>query len=446
MFFFEKKNQKTLSIGALGNSESTPSKRPGVSVHVTIRSLGSAGDGTGITPDGATLHIPRALPGETIEARATTATRAICERIESASPDRVQPPCPHFEICGGCALQHLADAPYAAWKSSLVANALSRAGFNDPTLAPLVHTPPAMRRRLDFGAHRTPSGVTLGLHGLHDKNLFDVLVCPVLHPALVALLAPLRALLPRLDCMRRRADILATLYDSGPDLLLRMEAAPTAADRTKLAAFATTHALSRISISAGTATAETSVLLHPSAITFGSVTLSPPPGAFLQASAAGEAAIVSAVLAGLPARIQPRSPIIELYAGIGTLTFPLATRARVQAFEGDEAAAATLRRAAGGTRVVATHRDLTRQPLQKPELSAAAAVVLDPPFAGAALQMSALATAGVATIIYVSCNPAALARDVALLYRAGYGLVLATPIDQFLWSAQVEAVCVFKRK
>ena len=415
-------------------------------MHVTIRSLGSGGDGTATTPDGTTIHIPRSLPGERIKARAATATRAICERIESASPDRIQPPCPHFEICGGCALQHLAEAPYVAWKSSLVANALSRAGFTNPALSPLVGTPPGMRRRLDFGAHRTPSGVTLGLHGLHDKNLFDVHECPILHPTLVALLAPLRALLPRLDCMRRRAEILATLYDSGPDLLLRMEAAPPAADRTKLAAFATTHAISRISISAGSANAETAVLLHSPTITFGPVTLSPPPGAFLQASAAGEAAIVSAVLAGLPSRIQPRSPIIELYAGVGTLTFPLATRARVQAFEGDETAATTLRRAAGGTRVAATNRDLTRQPLQKPELSAAAAVVLDPPFAGAALQMSALAASGVATIIYVSCNPAALARDAALLHQAGYELTLATPIDQFLWSAQVEAVCVFKRK
>jgi len=414
-------------------------------VHVIIRSLGAAGDGTAITADGATLHIPRALPGEHIEARLATTGRAICERIETASPDRVTAPCPHFDICGGCALQHLADSPYATWKSNLIAHALTRAGFANPNLARIVRTPPATRRRLDFGAHRTPSGVTLGLHGLHDKSLFDVEQCPVLHPNLVALLAPLRALLPRLDCMRSRADIAANLYGSGPDLLLRMEAAPTAADRTKLAAFAFGHGISRISVSARNGPPETAVLLHPPTVTFGTVTLTPPPGAFLQASAAGEAAIVAATLAALPARIQPRTPIVELYAGIGTLTFPLASRARVHAFEGDEAAATTLRRAAGGTRVAVTHRDLIRQPLQKPEFSAAAAVVLDPPFAGAGPQMPPLAASGVATIIYVSCNPAALARDSALLRQAGYAVTLATPIDQFLWSAQVEAVCVFER-
>lgn len=171
----------------------------------------------------------------------------------------------------------------------------------------------------------------------------------------------------------------------------------------------------------------------------------PPPGAFLQASAAGEAAIRAAVLAGLPARLPRRARIVELHAGIGSLTAALARHARVLAVDGDADAVAALRRAAGGMRVETLCRDLTRQPMQPAELAGAAAVVLDPPHAGAAAQMPALAAAGVARVIYVSCNPATLARDAAVLRGAGYRLLAATPVDQFVWSARLESVCVFGR-
>jgi 23S rRNA (uracil1939-C5)-methyltransferase len=267
----------------------------------------------------------------------------------------------------------------------------------------------------------------------------------VLHPALGCLLDPLRALLRTLDAMRAQCDVIANMYESGADLLLRLDAAPNALDRTKLAAFAQRNGIARIACAIGPGTPEVAALLRTPKIRFANVEVAPPPGAFLQASAEGEAAIVAAVLAGLPRRLRPRARIIELFAGTGTLTFPLAAHARVLAYEGHADSAAALRRAAGGTRAEATHRDLVRQPLQPAEFAGAAAIVLDPPFAGATAQMSPLAAGNVAAVIYVSCNPAALARDGATLRHAGYCLVSATPIDQFLWSAQVEAVCAFHK-
>ena len=90
-----------------------------------------------------------------------------------------------------------------------------------------------------------------------------------------------------------------------------------------------------------------------------------------------------------------------------------------------------------------TQRDLARQPLSAKELAGAAMVVLDPPYGGAAAQIGAIAASKVARVAYVSCNPGALSRDAAILAQAGYRLMTATPIDQFLWSAQVEAVAVF---
>jgi 23S rRNA (uracil1939-C5)-methyltransferase len=138
-----------------------------------------------------------------------------------------------------------------------------------------------------------------------------------------------------------------------------------------------------------------------------------------------------------------------LFAGCGTITFALARRARVAACEGDPASVSALRAAAnqaglaGG--ITVTQRDLARQPLQAKELAGFAAVVLNPPFAGAGAQVAQIAAANVPVVAYASCNPATLARDTILLARAGYRLTAATPIDQFLWSERLESVSIFSR-
>jgi 23S rRNA (uracil1939-C5)-methyltransferase len=184
-------------------------------------------------------------------------------------------------------------------------------------------------------------------------------------------------------------------------------------------------------------------LLSAPTIRFAGKSVEPPAGAFLQASAEGEAAIVAAVLAGLPTKLTQKSRAIELYAGCGTISFALADHLRVVAYEGDAASAAAIRRALSASRIEITTRDLVRQPLTIKELSGAAAIVLDPPYAGASLQMPAIAASGVPRVIMVSCNPQTLARDAAVLHAGGYTLHAATPIDQFLWSAHVETVAVF---
>jgi len=153
------------------------------------------------------------------------------------------------------------------------------------------------------------------------------------------------------------------------------------------------------------------------------------------------------VLAGLPETLPARARITELYAGCGTLTFALARRAKVQAWDGDPAALAALvaaaRQAGLAGRIEARPRDLARQPLGAAELAGSAAVVLDPPHAGAAAQMAGIAAARVPRVLYVSCNPAALSRDARPLAAAGYRAARVTLIDQFLWSARVESVSVF---
>ncbi len=410
---------------------------------VTIRRVGAEGDGIADGP----LYLPYTLPGETVRL-ATDGQRGAAE-IVTASPDRVAPSCPHFTACGGCSLQHWSDAPYAAWKAGLLAAALRRAGFPDPALGPLDRTPPGARRRVDLAVRRNGAVLVVGLHAARSAEVVDLAACTVMHPALFALIAPLRTVLRGLAGLRREGSAVLNLLDAGPDLLLRLDGAVNATDRTRLAAFADAHGLPRITVAEGKRAPETACLLRPPAIAFSGVTVAPPAGGFLQASREGEAAIVGAVLAGLPEKLPKSARIAELYAGCGTLTFALAGRGRVDAFEGDAAAHAALRAAANGAglagRVTAHARDLARQPLSARELAPFAAVVLDPPHAGAAAQLPAIAAAGLKRVVYVSCNPASLARDAAVLAGAGYRLLRAVPVDQFLWSPRLESVCVFGR-
>ena len=373
---------------------------------------------------------------------------AIATELLEPSLSRAVPPCRHFGVCGGCAVQHWADPHYAAWKANLVAGALRRAGFADASPA-LLRTAPQARRRMDLAIRRHDGVVTLGLHAARSDNLVDLQACEVMHPALWALVAPLRRMLRHLTALRSTGSAIVNLLDSGPDLLLRLDGSPGAGDRARLAEFAAAHRLPRITCAPLRGGMETAAQLHPATTQVQGVPVAPPPGAFLQASQAGEDAIVTAVLAGLPARMPSRARVVELFAGIGTLSYALARRARVAAYEGDRLAATCLTAAANSSglsgRLSVTVRDLGRQPLASKEMAGAAAIVLDPPFAGAASQMEQVAAAGAARVIYVSCNPAALARDAGVLGRSGYRLLQCTAIDQFLWSARVEGVAVFGR-
>ena len=392
--------------------------------------------------------MPLTLPGESVRARAVGrragATVYEAEAWLRRAPDRAEPPCPHFGTCGGCAVQHMNDAAYTAWKTGLLATALSRAGFPDAPLAPLARTPPGTRRRADLALDRRPDGrVAAGFHTRRDAAVVDLSACAVLHPALSGLIAPLRTLARDLPCLRRAGSAVVNLLDHGPDLLLATDAEPSAAERVRLAAFARAERLPRLSwMALRDGVPETVAQLAPATLMLSGQAVAVPPGGFLQASQAGEAAILAALLAGLPERTRR---IADLYAGIGTLSFALAGHGSVAAFEGDAAAHAALTQAAGGTRVSATRRDLARQPLAATELTRFDVVVLDPPRAGAAEQCAVLAASAVRHAAYVSCSPGALSRDAALLKAGGFRLAAASPVDQFLWSPHLEAVCHFTR-
>ena len=420
---------------------------------VRIERVGSEGDGIARLDDGTPLYLPFTLPGELVHAKPLQSRgdgwHAFAETIAEPSDARVEPPCQHFGRCGGCVLQHWRDAEYRAWKSGLLSYALKQAGFAIPESLEFVPGLPGERRRIDFAVRRSAGRIVLGLHGQRSAEVIDLTDCLVLHPTLMALMPPLRVLLQSLQAIKREGSVVINLLDSGPDMLLRTDAALVLEDRTALTAFANQHGLPRVSQCIGTDMPETIGLLRPPTTAMTGIAVRPPPGVFLQATAEGERAIIEAVLCGLPTKITSKTRVAELYAGCGTLTFALAQKVRVAAFEGDSATFLALKQAVnqGGVagRIETFQRDLARQPLSAKELAAFAAVVLDPPHNGASAQIAQIAASGIATVIYVSCNPATLARDAKLLASAGYKLSSVTAIDQFLWTARLESVSVFRR-
>ena len=340
-------------------------------------------------------------------------------------------------------MQHIADAPYAAWKAGLLTDAVRRLGFSGDFPA-LARTPPHARRRMDLAIRRENGAIRVGLHMRRSASVVDMRECPVLHPRLFALVDGLRDVLRGLAGLRREGSAIVNLVEDGPDLLLRTDAPLTAQDRVRLADLAARLGVPRISWAMGPrGEIEPACLLRPAAAVLSGWRTPVPPGSFLQASAQGEAAIQAAVTASLP-KLTRRALIMELFAGVGSITHALSAHARVQAYEGDPAAVAALR-AARNPRVTAIQRDLARQPLQSAELNRAASIVLDPPHGGALEQMPALAASG-RPVIYVTCNPAALLRDGRILTAAGYRVTAASAIDQFLWSARVEGVVAFVRR
>ncbi|MBI3454094.1 MAG: class I SAM-dependent RNA methyltransferase [Rhodospirillales bacterium] len=422
-----------------------PAPGNGESFELSIETLGAQGDGIAAL-GGDQIFVPFTLPGERVVVRRAGVRHALPVEWRTRAADRAEPPCPHFGACGGCALQHFADPAYAGWKIGLAQQALARAGFDDVPLGPLARTPPGARRRAEFVAERAGGRVEIGFHARLRSAVVDIGACPILDPALVALVPRLRGCASALLGNRRAADILATLALGGVEIVVTASPAPDRAQRERLAVIADNLDLARLAWRTGAErSAEIIVQRRAFQATFGGVPVDLPPAAFLQASPQGEAAIIRAVVDGLAGAKR----IADLYAGCGTLALPLARTARVRAVEGSAEMATALDRAARqagiGPRLAVETRDLARRPLAGDELAGFDGAVFDPPRDGAAEQAAALAASAIPVVIAVSCNPATFARDARTLAAGGYRLTALAPIDQFLWSPHLELVGVFRR-
>lgn len=406
-----------------------------------------AAKGDGVTPSGR--YAWGAAPGDTLRADGTLVP----------GPHHVTPPCRHFAQCGGCQLQQLDEESLADFVAARVSNASSSQELGAEHIAPPHLSPPGSRRRASLRAESSQGRVVIGFREARSHRLVELGECPVLRPEIVTILPDLRKLLIRLgqgqQPKRSRgkpgkhahaklaADIEVTVTDQGLDLGIKGLSADGLMLTELLLDFARDHALARLTLDAGYGP-DTVWEPEPVTITLSGVAVPFPPGAFLQATADGEAVLVAAAQEWL----KGCATVADLFSGLGTFAYALAgPETKVLAAEAERGASYACKAAAArtGLPVHCDHRDLFRNPLMADELNRFAAVLLDPPRAGAREQVLQIAESTVPKVVYISCNPASWAKDAATLIEAGYRLAELRPVGQFRWSTHVELASLFVR-
>ena len=390
-----------------------------------------AARGDGVTADGQ--FVPLSAPGDRVDF-ADDPPRII------PGPHHAAPACAHYPACGGCQMQHVDEAAYGDFVRERLARVLP-AGLPGDT-RPIALSPPRSRRRASLKALKRGGSLSLGFHSEGTHALVDIRDCPLLAPELMALVAPLKALLKARLRDRQGAGAALTLTDTGVDLLLANVSAEGLAAIEALTEFAQEHDLARLSVE-GPGDIDTLVERRPPVLAMGGALVALPVAPFLQATREGEAALVAAVLEA----VGDASLVADLFCGLGTFTLPLSARSRVLAADAAGPAIMALGVAArrAGRRVEVEHRDLFRRPLAGTALDGLDAVVFDPPRAGAEAQARALAASQVPVVVAVSCNPSTFGRDARILLEGGYRLTTLWPVAQFRWSSHVELVARFER-
>lgn len=403
-----------------------------------ISELGHRGDGIAKTESGA-VYVSGGLPGETVRAKVVEG-RAKNPVFETRSLDRVDPVCRHFEKCGGCSVQHLAEGPYLDWKRKLVEKAMRDRGI-DLEVASTISATAGGRRRAVLTATRAGRHTLLGYHEKASHRLVDIDECPVLDPAIGRALPSLKSLAAEL--MPKKGELRLTVLVTTSGLDVAIDKADKAYDRKipALSQKVVEHDFARLTVNG-----EIILEVRPPVLDIGGVGLVAAPGGFTQATRTAEETLADLVLKGVGAAKN----VADLFAGVGTFALRLAKGSNVHAVEGDATAIAALdkalRKPQGLKKVTFERRDLFRRPLVKEELEPFDAVVFDPPRAGAQAQAESLAGSVVKTVVAVSCNPATLARDLRVLIDGGYTLQSVTPVDQFQYSPHIEAVAVLTRE
>lgn len=398
---------------------------------LTIKRLGHHGDGIADGP----VFVPLTLPGEVVSGE-VDGDRITAPAIVTPSSDRVKAPCPHYKSCGGCSLMHASDPFVAAWKEGVITKALQAHDLPVP-LRPIVTSAPRSRRRATLAGTRTKKGAMIGFYARKSGTIVPIRDCLLLDPALLDTIPALEEIVKTGASRSATLGLSVTLTETGIDLLVTGAKPLDGPLRAALPQVAGGR-FSRLTWGDEPVFTET-----PPRLTLGSARAVPPPGAFLQATQDGEAALQAAVAEA----VQGAKNVADLFCGIGTFALPLAKSTPVHAVEAApdllDALDHATRFATGLKPITWEKRDLFRRPLLPDELAKFDAIVIDPPRAGAEAQTIELAKAQIPIIAAVSCNPVTFARDAAILTEAGYTLDWVQPVDQFRWSPHVELAARF---
>ena len=410
--------------------------------HLVIDHVGHRGDGV-TTVGGESVYVPYTLGGETVEVAPVSGHHPDRRRlvaVENASPERIAPFCPHFGVCGGCAIQHWEPERYRAWKRDIVVTTLAQSGI-DCAVAPIVDAHGAGRRRITLHARMgTHEVLKVGFAAASSHDIVPIDRCPILDPHLDGAIEAAWAIAEPLIGMGKPLDVQVTATESGLDVDVRGSGAVSTKLIAKLSDVAKQHRLARL-----TRHGELVLMGTPPIITTGTAHVALPPGSFLQATVLGEE-----TLAALVADHCKRAKhIADLFCGVGPFALRLAAKSRVTAFDNDASSIVALQKAATSTSglkpLKAEARDLFRRPLVPQELRDYDTIVFDPPRQGAQAVATQLAASKIPTVVAVSCNVATFARDAKILIDGGYKIDGVTPVDQFRHTPHVELVARFRR-
>ena len=426
---------------------------PDKTFEVDIAEIGARGDGLAVT-DSGTIYVPYAAPGDRLRLRVpgkkTERSHADIVEILSPGPARQPPVCPHFTRCGGCSVQHLAGEVYENWKQQIICDALEHRGIDSSMVLPLVSGGLGRRRRTRLSARKTAKALLLGYRASRSHMIVPVDVCAVLAPQIVDLFDNVRVLLDAVLRSGDEAEVAITLCATGLDVTIASPTEPDLDMREALVGFADAQDLARLNwqkLSRGRLDdAETIIRRRGPEIVVAGLSVEPPPDAFVQPTAEGEEILRQGVLSALAGAGR----VADLYAGCGAFALGLAVSgSHVMAVEAEAdhmaALTAAARRGNVGAHVTPEIRDLHRRPLEGDDLQQLEGLVLDPPRAGALNQVRAICETPMPVVAYVSCNPASFARDSRVLLDGGYRLESVLPVDQFLFTAHVELLAVFRR-
>lgn len=416
-------------------------------ITVTVNDLDPFGQGVA-RHQGKALFVGGVLPQEQAEVVLVEDkkqyARAQVKRRLTDSPQRQAPRCPHFGVCGGCQQQHASIMLQQQSKRAALARLMKREV--DEIIA---GEPWGYRRRARLSLNYQPKTqqLQMGFRQASDKAIVEVVQCPVLVPQLEALLPAVRECLSALSALRCLGHVELVLADNGPLMVLRHTAALPAADREKLERFSQTHGLSLY------LAPQSEILehIHGEApwYTSDGLRLVFSPRDFIQVNDGVNQQMVRTALAWLD--LQPEDRVLDLFCGMGNFTLPLATRAaHVVGVEGVPALVEKGRENAalnGLSNVTFFHEnleeDVTRQAWAKHGFDK---VLLDPARAGAPGVMPHIIKLAPRRVVYVSCNPATLARDSETLLQAGYQIQRLAMLDMFPHTGHLESMVLFERR
>ena len=420
-------------------------------VELYIKEIGVKGDGLATYND-EHIFVDRALAHESVDAKIYKTkdgiSRATIQNIITTSPDRSKPPCPYYDRCGGCQMQHMSHDPYKKWKEDKVITLFKeRLPDSKPTLLPTQFINTETRRRSSFAVLKQNQKLILGYHQRRSKNITDIENCLILDRDIMTIAHEIKPYLMNIVRDSRVCDVFIQKVDAAFDLVITgpvgKKGEPDLDVRQACADLIQNTKIARISWRFRERR-EPEVLLekHPLLKQTGSLHVPLPPLAFLQPSQAGEKALAKAMLEFLPST----SPLkcLDLFSGNGTFTGYLLEKGHsVAAYESDDSAVLSLKKSSFKN---VHRRNLFKEPLEEGELNKYDVVVLDPPRAGAKEQIKHLAKSDVKTIIYISCNPASFARDAQELLENDYHFEKLQIVDQFPWSTHVEIATLFTKE